>query len=72
MGSGEQVLSDAIAFLQSAFASVNGVKGLLIAVLGAYYLTEWRRVFAVALGAMAEGTKERSDSHEATKQRREA
>jgi O-acetyl-ADP-ribose deacetylase (regulator of RNase III) len=53
MGSAEQVLIDAIAFLQSALASVSGIKGLAIALLGAYYLADWQRVFAVALGAMA-------------------
>jgi hypothetical protein len=53
MGSADQILIDAIAFLQTALSSVSGIKGVAIAVLAAYYLTDWQRVFAVALGAMA-------------------
>jgi hypothetical protein len=53
MGSGGQILTDAVAFLQSALESVSGIKGLAIALLGAYHLADWQRVFAVALGAMA-------------------
>lgn len=53
MESGGQLINAAIEFLKAGFESVNGVKGLLLALLGAYFLTEWKRIFAVALGAMA-------------------
>jgi hypothetical protein len=53
MESGQQVLDAVLEYFRSGFYSVNGVKGLLIAILGAYYLHEWRRVFVIALGAVA-------------------
>src|ERR1700749_2857157 len=37
---------------REGFAHVNGALGLLIAVYAAYQLSEWRRIWAVALGAM--------------------
>ena len=36
---------------REGFAHVNGALGLLIALFGAYQLSEWRRIWAVALGA---------------------
>lgn len=36
---------------REGFAHVNGALGLLIAVFAAYQLSEWRRIWAVALGA---------------------
>jgi hypothetical protein len=36
---------------REGFAHVNGALGLLIALYAAYQLTEWRRIWAVALGA---------------------
>ena len=49
----QQVLDAVMEYFRSGFYSVNGVKGLLIAILAAYYLHEWRRIFIVALGAVA-------------------
>lgn len=36
---------------REGFAHVNGALGLLIALYAAYQLAEWRRIWAVALGA---------------------
>lgn len=36
---------------QEGFAQVNAVLGLIIAVISAFILTRWSRLFAVALGA---------------------
>lgn len=53
MESGQQVLDAVLEYFRSGFYSVNGVKGLLIAIFAAYYLHEWRRIFVVALSAVA-------------------
>jgi len=37
--------------IREGFAHVNGALGLLIALYGAYQLSEWKRIWAVALGA---------------------
>jgi len=36
---------------RDGFAHVNGALGLIIAVFAAYLMTEWRRIWAAALGA---------------------
>ncbi len=36
---------------RDGFAHVNGALGLIIAVFAAYMMTEWKRIWAVALGA---------------------
>jgi hypothetical protein len=53
MESAQQILDAVTEYFRSGFYNVNGVKGLLIALLAAYYLTEWRRIFVVALGGVA-------------------
>jgi hypothetical protein len=53
MGVVQPVLDAVMEYFRSGFYSVNGVKGLLIAIIAAYYMHEWRRVFFVALGAVA-------------------
>ena len=67
METGQQILDAVTEYFRSGFYSVNGLKGLLIArrdplalrglvliaLAAAYYLSEWRRVFVVALGAVA-------------------
>jgi hypothetical protein len=53
METGQQVFDAVMEYFRSGFYSVNGLKGLLIAILAAYYLIEWRRIFIVALGAVA-------------------
>ncbi|MBV9992652.1 MAG: hypothetical protein JOZ72_15340 [Alphaproteobacteria bacterium] len=37
---------------RDGFAHVNGALGLIIAVFAAYQLSEWKRIWAVALGAV--------------------
>jgi hypothetical protein len=37
--------------LREGFAHVNGALGLIIALVGAYMLHHWKRLWAVALGA---------------------
>ena len=37
---------------RDGFAHVNGALGLIIAVFAAYMMTEWKRIWAVALGAV--------------------
>lgn len=45
-------LNDVTAYFQSGFTSVNAVQGLLIAAVAAYYLSDWRRILVIALGAV--------------------
>jgi len=44
---------------REGFAHVNGALGLLIALYGAYQLSEWKRIWAVALGATLVGVNNR-------------
>jgi hypothetical protein len=47
----QQFLAAANDYLQTGFYKVNAVQGLLIAVVAAYFLQRWSRLFVVALGA---------------------
>ena len=38
-------------YMQTGFYKVNAIQGLLIAIVAAYFLTKWNRLFVVALGA---------------------
>ena len=44
-------LNDFNVYLQSGFAHINAVQGLLIAIIAAFFMYRWSSVFAVALGA---------------------
>lgn len=38
-------------YMQTGFYKVNAVQGLLIAIIAAYFMTSWKRLFIIALGA---------------------
>ena len=44
--------NDLNAYMQTGFAHVNALQGLLIAVFAAFFLYRWSHVFAVAVGAV--------------------
>ena len=46
-----EALNTATVYMQSGFQQINAVQGLLIALVAAYLLPAWGRVFAVAGGA---------------------
>jgi hypothetical protein len=48
----QQILNEVATYFQSGFYSVNAVQGLLIAAISAYYLSDIRRLFVIALGAV--------------------
>lgn len=43
--------NDANVYLQSGFANINAVQGLLIAIVSAFLMYRWTSVFVVAVGA---------------------
>ena len=48
----QQFFAGANGYMQTGFYKVNAVQGLLIAVVAAYLLPRWNRIFIVALGAV--------------------
>jgi hypothetical protein len=44
--------NDLLAFLREGFNHVNVVKGLVIALVAAFLLPQWKRLWAIALGAV--------------------
>lgn len=52
MESVQQILNDIWAYFQDGFYKVNAIQGLLIAIVAAYLLHKWSRVFVIALGAV--------------------
>ena len=44
--------NDLLAFLREGFNHVNVVKGLVIAMIAAYFLPQWKRLWALAAGAL--------------------
>lgn len=47
----EQLFSAVNDYMHAGFYKVNAVQGLLIAMVAAYLLSKWSRIFVVALGA---------------------
>jgi hypothetical protein len=47
----QQALSAANDYMQTGFYRVNAIQGLLIAIVAAYVMPKWSRLFVVALGA---------------------
>jgi hypothetical protein len=45
------ILDQVVSFFREGFYSVNAVEGLIIALVAAFLLTGWTRLWAVALGA---------------------
>ena len=52
MGGFEHLLYVILDFFREGFARVNAILGLLIAIYSAYNMTDWRRLWAAALGAV--------------------
>lgn len=48
----QQFLAAANDYMQTGFYKVNAVQGLLIAIVTAYFLPAWSRLFVYALGAV--------------------
>jgi hypothetical protein len=48
----QQVLATINEYMQTGFYKVNAIQGLLIAIVAAYTLPKWNRLFIVALGAV--------------------
>jgi hypothetical protein len=48
----ENFWNDFMAYLNTGFAQVNVVQGLLIAIVAAFMMYSWGSVFAVAIGAV--------------------
>lgn len=48
----QQVVATVNDYMQTGFYKVNAIQGLLIAIAAAYFLTAWKRLFIVALGAV--------------------
>jgi membrane-bound metal-dependent hydrolase YbcI (DUF457 family) len=48
----QQFLAAVNDYMQTGFYKVNAVQGLLIAIVAAYLLPAWSRLFVVALGAV--------------------
>ncbi len=46
-----EFLDTSNAYMQAGFYKINAVQGLLIAIVGAYLLPQWSRVFVIAGGA---------------------
>ncbi len=44
-------LTEIHAFLREGFGNVNAVKGLIIALVAAFMLTSWNRIWVIAAGA---------------------
>ncbi len=51
MESLQTFLNDINVYLQSGFAHINAVQGLLIAIVAAFLMYSWGRIFAFAIGA---------------------
>ena len=47
-----EILNQIISFFQTGFYGVNVAQGLIIAIIAAYLMTDWRRVLVVALGCV--------------------
>jgi hypothetical protein len=47
----QTLLNDANVYLQSGFAHINAVQGLIIAIVAAFLMHSWGRIIAFALGA---------------------
>ena len=47
----QHALSAANDYMQTGFYRVNAIQGLLIAIVAAYVMPKWSRLFVVALGA---------------------
>jgi hypothetical protein len=48
----ENLWNDFVAYLDTGFAQVNVVQGLLIAIVAAFMMVRWGSVFVVAVGAV--------------------
>lgn len=48
----QQALATVNEYMQTGFYKVNAIQGLLIAIVAAYFLPKWNRLFIVALGAV--------------------
>jgi hypothetical protein len=47
-----ELFNTATAYMQTGFYQINAVQGLLIALVAAYLLPTWGRIFVVAFGAV--------------------
>jgi membrane-bound metal-dependent hydrolase YbcI (DUF457 family) len=48
----QQIVATVNDYMQTGFYKVNAIQGLLIAIVAAYALPKWNRLFIVALGAV--------------------
>jgi hypothetical protein len=47
-----EILQTIMSFFQTGFYGVNAAQGLIISIIAAYLMSDWRRVLVVALGAV--------------------
>ena len=47
----QETINDVLAFVREAFHEVNAIQGLIIALVAAFMMSAYRRIFVVAFGA---------------------